>query len=616
MHDSLRLQNLRALPMSIRSYATRAAAGSVSDMEKVMTRIGNHPQDSAHFLPVTFARLDLALIPCSDSLDTNNPSPELVTTFSLALRALASMGLIRAIPYAAFVDLWPRSWAWIELIEMYPWALAPAQSVEAIRPQIVVCMFRMMLDPRSVTLIHDTPGITAFVARTWTSMTAGKYDEFTYAAWFALSGFMRTSPWNEAKLKEFIEGCDMDAPAFAARLVDDIRLNDLTSSLEPAMLEMQCSCLAGVLRFALSCEDSQFLNTLLSAGMAEVVSNALVSLGRCKVCAAEGAIVNALHFLTIAICTGHEYSCLRGAAKAGLLRGILALGNRERPSLGSRQQMERLLHQVLPGALMHHLAVSGLASEIPDLCPISDARFINSPLYPHWTKLVKLLKDRNQVLEYCHSEEYIRWRICDECNVLKSAPDIRRCIACKAQNYCSVACQTGAWRSVHSEECVGLQEDDPSLPVGRTLRKGTERFARVVVHRDYQVRKLEILLFQLDFMHRWPGTPFTTVFDYTMGLPQIDVISLPDVENTGSLTSLPLKFETGLHHVRLAVGDDGVFSRNYILRSTSTALADGLRGIARRLPKDANVAQLEVQHPHFYSEVKDLSELKIGETHG
>ncbi|KAJ7089027.1 hypothetical protein C8R43DRAFT_964902 [Mycena crocata] len=609
------------LPISRRLYATRAADGSIKDIEKVAALITHEPHLSPRFLPVIFARLDPTLIPCPDSLDTTDPPQELVRVFSLALRALAChMGMMPpgSVPYAAFVDLWPRVWVWMKIIECHSHILSPSQ---AAGPQLVASLLQVMSDHRASDLIFDTPGMRGFFARTWLTMGPGEYNNDNFVPLATISTFMRTYKWTDARVQEFIDGSEITATALAARLVNDVRAGSSTVSLPTDLTEMRISCLAGVLHFARSTEHSPFLYALLSAGMTKAVTESLVPLSVSTAAVTEEAIAAALDFLTLAICVPSAYSYLREAGKAGLLRGIVALGNTATQDSEPFQHLQMLLHDVLPSSLMHPFVVSELASAVPEICPIAEAPFRSSPLYPLWTALIKLLNKRVLVLEYCKSEDYIHLRMCDECNCLKSAREIKRCSACKLQHYCSVACQRSAWAAGrHPQDCKDfqeLEEDDLPTPVGLTLRKGTERFVRVVLHREYLERKREILLLQLDFMHCFPSVLFTTLFDYSMGACRISVVPLAEIDFTASLTRLPPGFETGVHHVILSVGGDvGNLGRTYILRSSSPTLATGLGCIVRLLPNGADVSQLEFQHPTFHQTINRLSEMEIGETHG
>jgi hypothetical protein len=48
-------------------------------------------------------------------------------------------------------------------------------------------------------------------------------------------------------------------------------------------------------------------------------------------------------------------------------------------------------------------------------------------------------------------------RVCSQC--LREAQNgLKRCTACKVAQYCSVACQSAAWKSVHKDECKILKK--------------------------------------------------------------------------------------------------------------------------------------------------------------
>jgi hypothetical protein len=43
-------------------------------------------------------------------------------------------------------------------------------------------------------------------------------------------------------------------------------------------------------------------------------------------------------------------------------------------------------------------------------------------------------------------------RVCSQC-LSEAQNSLKRCTACKVVQYCSVACQSAAWKSIHKEEC-------------------------------------------------------------------------------------------------------------------------------------------------------------------
>lgn len=43
-------------------------------------------------------------------------------------------------------------------------------------------------------------------------------------------------------------------------------------------------------------------------------------------------------------------------------------------------------------------------------------------------------------------------RVCSQC-LSEAQNGLKRCTACKVVQYCSVACQSAAWKSIHKEEC-------------------------------------------------------------------------------------------------------------------------------------------------------------------
>ncbi|KAJ7096921.1 hypothetical protein C8R44DRAFT_889514 [Mycena epipterygia] len=165
----------------------------------------------------------------------------------------------------------------------------------------------------------------------------------------------------------------------------------------------------------------------------------------------------------------------------------------------------------------------------------------------------------------------------------------------------------------------------PEAPAGQiyVLRKREEAFLRLVLHRDYQAKKLDILLKQLSFIHHTRSTKFVTVFDYIQGACAFHVVGVGEYFGEQSPKTRLTTLSVALHHVLLdgggAHGDvhsPRVLFCNYALRSTNFTLLCGLVRIANALPDGADVSQLERCWPNMFEQVKLLSEMEIAETHG
>ncbi|KAJ7154886.1 hypothetical protein C8R43DRAFT_1186231 [Mycena crocata] len=622
MHPSLRPEKLSTLPISIRKYATGAASGSESDMRKVITRIMLQPEISARFLPVIFARLDPELLPGPDALDTSDLPPQLVAQFSVMFLTLGSFAVMLSVPTGTYVDLWPRVWRAIELMELYPQFLPAPETAESARVKLMTCIGKMMSDPNTSQRIHATPGVHTFFARVWAGMEISHKPETNHLAWMGLTLFMRPSDWTPSNIEEFVEGAGGSVAQLATLTIQHLHANSNPCGENPMTLgNPQITALRTLLAFVQETVPV-LLSPLLAAGLTTIVTEALIPVSRASFESAE-ALGECLNILIAVICIQPGYAYLAKAIKAGLFGAMVALGQMFHPPPG---QLRVLLCSIFPAALIYHSVVSAMTS---DVLPRSEGDFVTTRLFQDWLDLIGLIKERRRLLEQYHSPDYVTKRACDnpECGLIKNASEVKRCGGCMLHHYCSVSCQVSAWKlNGHRTGCKKLQANVHSPTYAHHfLTRRDESFLRLILHRDYLAHKLDILLLQLQHMHTFPSTHFATVFDYTKGPCEIRVASLVELFGEQCAANLAVELQTNLHHVIMNDGSidlNGVngpeltLTPNYLMRSTSSALTNGLRRIADGLPSNTDVLKLEQLCPKLFWEVKVLSEIEIRETHG
>ncbi|KAJ6587653.1 hypothetical protein DFH09DRAFT_1427898 [Mycena vulgaris] len=569
MHPALSLQSLSHLPISIRRFATAAAAGSEADLIRVAAHIVKAPEQSARFLPVIFATLDPALIPDVDMLHTASPFPSTVSRLSLAYRALA-------------------------ILELHRQFLPDTESAE----EVVGCRF--------LAVLYGDTRYAGSARVLWAHLGRARCHlrpETMPVPLTALYYFMRTSDGKSANIDELIEGSGGSGVDLAVLILR------LTIGSERAPLSrMELSCLPGILA----------LVRHRRRGDASAMSPLAVTI----LLGVDETLDTCLGLVAATIGASPGYPYLPDALDVGLLDAITLLGRKDFQTMDLPSHLQRFLGDILPGAMVYHPVVCAMRSNAPSVREGRDARFVNPEVRADWLAFLELVEERVDVLDYYESSDYVCTKACDgpQCGALIPNRDIKRYAGCRLHYYCSVKCQTSEWRhGGHRQLCKPLR----SAPQPAELTKREDAFLRLTLHHDYQANKLDVLLKQLTVIHRTRSPKIGTVFDYFKGRCTIRVGALdqkpgcelpPQLVAQSSIRLHKVVFDGGGIHGRS--DDERRVFRSSMLRSTSGALTDGLFRIAHALPDGADVAQLERGYPAVFEGVKMLSELEVGETYG
>jgi hypothetical protein len=123
------------------------------------------------------------------------------------------------------------------------------------------------------------------------------------------------------------------------------------------------------------------------------------------------------------------------------------------------------------------------------------------------------------------------------------------------------------------------------------MRTRDRAFLRALVHRDYLALKPSILLAQVEFLAPNPDASFYVGFDYSDGRPSAHVHvwapghGLWDIDDNDPCTEEQHARASGRYMVqRVALSTGTAVQRPWIpLRTTSSALDDGVRRLAREL---------------------------------
>ncbi|KAJ7198290.1 hypothetical protein GGX14DRAFT_470115, partial [Mycena pura] len=614
MHPDLGLDALKKLPLYDRHYAKMAARGSMPDMDKVISR-SELPELSHLFLPVVFANLDPSRIPGAQLLDTAALPPTASSPIILALQSLDLLTWMDKVDPAAYTALWPRAWQWIQFLEVYHAFLPEPQTFAEVGARIVASLRNILVNRSSAAAVHSTPGVYRLFAQIWIALpsaraivTEANKARHAKAALLALYCFIGDSLWTPNMVFEFVEGAG-GADALASRLVAAIatyvpplrRVAQTPAAIFASLMKL-------VRPLVQLDQPPMPLEHLLASGLTRAVTHTLLPL-----CAAATATndfclaESSLRTLVIAFTSPVWFKYLPESLEAGLLPALVAIMQSPAISDVVLHLVKQIVCDILPGAFLFRSVVAAVRGRVPDAT--DPRRFRSMALYTAWVKIQELAVERVDALNFFESAAHMRVTMCDnpECQQIKAIKQMKKCSSCLLQYYCGRECQKSAWKLKHREHCASVREaiNDELDPLEMLVHcRRTDRFLRFLVLRDYRAQKLQILLDQLELLHRNRSAQLMIPEDYR----QVMRAEL----NTGG------RRRTGWHHIIFyAAGKlDCKERRNYydyLLRSRSTALTDGLLRLADLLPEDADVSRLEWDWPEVYAEVVRLSQLEIEE---
>ncbi|KAJ7663094.1 hypothetical protein DFH06DRAFT_1189325 [Mycena polygramma] len=587
MDSSLRFENLSALPFTIRRAALAAIRGSQADFTKVVQIISADPGVAAHkFLPMIAALLDPARLPDKHMLI----EPPHMVALDMAYHATLSLSLFTALPISVLKALWPRAWMWAQRIEELELQdsidIADTDSGPGLDTsmELLKALWPFIKSAALQPTVHSTPGFHAFVAGIWPRLHSS-HPEVPLAR-TAFYRFISSCDKDCAERSgtEFIEGCGGDPSALASLLVRDISMA-AAACLYPKAEEPRMDLLKRLSAFdAIIMGNPDLFPPLLRAGIIKAQTNAIARLGCFP--DAEATLNKSFLQLNAFLVFGSGFPHLPDALRAGLLVNILAFSVYYQPSERSEAVLVATLRLSLPPALVYYRVVSALALAFPMVMEMPyNPRFIASPIYSAWQDFAALVQARLRLLEYFDSDEYIRTKACDnfECGVIRKASELKRCAGCREQFYCSRQCHIADWRrGGHRESCkISYSADDLQWT------KRDDAFLRLILHREYQAHKVDLLMRQLAYMSPTAGPHvFSTTFNFLSGRCTVTVRpGGPDSFRKLGFTDRQIAEASrsgsrlALHRVVLYRGQNMKVVRPYVLRCGSSALVTGLEEI-------------------------------------
>ncbi|KAJ7603882.1 hypothetical protein DFH06DRAFT_1487964 [Mycena polygramma] len=583
MHRSLELSNLSKLPMRLRRVANAAVRGGTAELISLVEGISDIPPDHRPFIvPVYYVYLNPIDIPMIlQYLDASSPIQADITS---------------AVSPAAFADLWLRVWPWIQFLDEYRHHFPYVEGLsERKRYSLYMTLFDFLCGQDSTGKQINAPvGSYVVVGRAWRYLVHAENPcGFDLVCKFLIIGLISPGKWDPRLFEELLVGVG-GTRRDLARIV----VTHLERVIPGVATDHNLSHFAAIIHLAGDIMEGEWDIKFKDALLAEGIVTALTTASLALSCPSVDEIE--LQGIVLGL-TNHMVSCYRWiteSLRAGLLLTIFSCASRGYKQIGL--WLRELLQETLPAATVYHSVLSQLRLSLGDVRDRDATAFFKDPvLLGLWEVFVQLVDGRLQVLDLYDSGLLATTSVCDniECVEISENRQFRRCSGCSASHYCSQACQTTDWRhGGHRQSCGDL-----ALRRNRDSAMSTRdrSFLRALLHHDYTTHREQIAVDHLLAMCWNPNEFPCTLFDYTNGRCDIDILTHKELGSKFSPDAARAEAWGGrmqLHLMKVVAGDE---SRIWCipLRSADAELVQGLRSIAATLASDTMEEDLEPYLP-------------------
>ncbi|KAJ6522552.1 hypothetical protein DFH09DRAFT_1191454 [Mycena vulgaris] len=427
MHPALQIETLQRLPISVRRVALAACGPSPSPwaVERARLLIIDLPwAQQLLFLPVFFLNLDPSGVPTSEEVEPMH----LDTRRRIANATLSLDGIIRIgdKPLDIGPHLWRRLWPWIEFAYTYWDQLPEHEDFHDLSFYQGFLLFgeTFYRDPSTAALMGTTPGVQAFLAKTWTFLPKLADSPFIDMMLTGLCGYLlecRAS--NSSILADLVEG----AGGTFADLADLVMKYFEIVLQRASMLSSDSKC--------------YYIGTIL----AFIDQTNVVVSGEDENGPALRGCLTGLRRI-FGSYRGHIH--LEQAIECGLLRVIVACA-----TLDCEPEFDSDLHTLFTETLLAGLLDYYLVSRVRDSFIEHEHLYMSevferSPIFRGWRVFYIRAQERIQIMDRLESPEYTASKACDnnKCGEIHDKSEFLRCNGCKSAYYCSPDCQSVDWK--------------------------------------------------------------------------------------------------------------------------------------------------------------------------
>ncbi|KAK6984816.1 MYND-type domain-containing protein [Favolaschia claudopus] len=605
VHPALHIDCLKRLPSSKRLLANAAMSDhrTLKDLQLVRMHVLAAPQSQRKLmLPVLYFNINPAEVPDMDIFESQaNVVAAANGCIERAIDAIRSLYALD-LPAGIGIDLWPRVWPWFRFLFLYQHQNPTGNSAIDQRFCVDFLMFAGGLADHKETsdLITATPCFWFMLGRTWHCVPAIPDPHRRILAFNELRYFIVNKKLLEStNLEELLDGAGGTWSDLAHLVV--LSMDVLTPKNENVMDSSEIYFFHSGIMFLIlvdpALEDpqkqsptlSQLGEALLSHGILSVLRDGMLALIKTAESSTVPALYACFNVLTVFFVTNSGCAKLPEAITDGLLTTLI-LCARSRFGQDVHGQLGIYFKQLLSAAAIDYRVLSALDAFWPDIDQLTDdPAFEPSGLvHESWTVFRSLVDERLQLLhEFKRSNT--SFRACDNLDP-GTKHEFRRCSGCRSSYYCSPACQIADWRNGgHREACNSCGTLLLSERNNNNFNAQQRSFLRVLVHHDYQKERFTLQLKQVVFKAKLPHTEFVTLYDYTRGAVEIDIMAARRV-----MLSSPewrsISSRAAASHGRMGIDvvylgrSAGSTCLVVPLRSSSSVIHDKLAMLANELP--------------------------------
>ncbi|KAJ6490829.1 hypothetical protein C8R45DRAFT_1137668 [Mycena sanguinolenta] len=409
---------LRPYPFgrTLKTRATAAASGSSEETLSLLDDIQDIPQKHLpSLLPVFYAGLYPAAARISAVLtqfDSSGwPSVQFqIVQVHLCLRGLLYLAASKAIPRAAFLDLWHNLWPWIEFLDEYDECFPGDGLPDAVtRYDTFMSLIRFLHDENSdaVTkkVIDATPGLFVVIGRAWRLFILAAHEEgiTDVSHFFELGGTPCT--------QDLIIGTGGRAN-LASTIVSHI--NRILPGAGSDVTQQTLFHLTGAIYMVDNHGDAALKDALLSCRIVTALTTATRVLCRSTVPLSR-PVLGGFFSVMVKHISSYSPALIVESLRAGLLETVFI-----QPQWLSvfSSCLTFLLKDLFPALTVYHSVLVQLQSSLPQVRDRDAAILGGDALLAHWKSFIALAESRLRILNKYNTGALTRMKVCDDLELM------------------------------------------------------------------------------------------------------------------------------------------------------------------------------------------------------
>ncbi|KAK7028770.1 hypothetical protein R3P38DRAFT_2776452 [Favolaschia claudopus] len=413
MHPALTDENLKKLPLTLRTLALEAYQGSRTALQEIGDLLSRRDikVDRPLFLPIVFQNLRAPIQP--EECLLHHPR-------AIAARLVLHFPeFINKGPREAFVEIWPRYWRWFQIFNPID-TLDPENQQRSLISLVLFLLeiFEDFRNPTSIAIVR-TPELRIYVCRLWNLLPPTHIHDPSYTTIFkGIWAFLRYSCGLDEsaprgpdfdELQEFIDGAGGVAD-FAALVIRYIALFSGGRQQDVWPLESLFSLWGHI-----DTGDGHFRAEIISRGVVQLVVTALAAFQNLTV---GTPFTCGLILIYSLLRTRPVYPWVKEAVKAGFLPSLMHYSMR-REALNEPELLVEVI-TLLASSCNYPSVLRRLGASMARSGEIMDGpQFQHCPFHAPWLKFTATLSAHLFALNKFEASAPVTERACDNLDAVR-----------------------------------------------------------------------------------------------------------------------------------------------------------------------------------------------------